>query len=98
MAEGALGKLKAAQGLASAGLSPAMMMKLSTEPLVAAAKAWARVTPWGAAGAMFVEFLQKRAEGRRDAKIVRESHDEAIRDITAKIWGIEIEVKEGDKK
>jgi hypothetical protein len=47
---------------------------------------------------MFAEILQKRAEGRRDAKIVRESRDEAIRDIAAKIWGIQIEVKEVEKK
>ena len=98
MAEGALGKLKAAQGLASAGVSPAMMLKLSTEPAIAVAKAWARVTPWGAAGAMFAEILQKRADGRRDAKIIRDSRDEAIRDIAAKMWGIQIEVKEMEKK
>ena len=98
MAEGALAKLKAAQGLASAGVSPAMMLKLSTEPAIAVAKAWAKVTPWGAAGGMFSDILKKRADGRRDAKIIRDSRDEAIRDIAAKMWGIQIEVKEVEKK
>jgi hypothetical protein len=47
---------------------------------------------------MFAEVLQKRAEARRDAKIIRDSRDEAMRDIAAKMWGIQIEVKEVEKK
>jgi hypothetical protein len=88
----------AGQKLGSSGLSVKDMISIATAP----AKAWAKLTPWGAAGSfigsLWDNYKEWRENSIKNAQIIRKSHDEAILDISAKMWGIEIEKKEVIKK